>query len=194
MPNFSSLSSSNLVVLVFGSTGATGKHVAPALLQLLPAGSQIVLYVRDTTKINADILSNTNVTVRKGDFTNLEEVSRCITEVRPTSIIFTTSLARGSNAPLLNAVTVPTIVDTLRAEGRLNDVKLVYLGGFFSLPAGEPANCKASFLSCCCVPLLGISQGVRGVCVCVCVCCVCVCVVCVCVCVCRYLISTFYIF
>ena len=137
--------------LVFGATGFTGKHVIDAALE---AGDNVIAYIRSPSKVPDDIRSK--ITVIQGDLLDQEGVTRAVRDSRPDAIIITTANPRRVAETDLNIKYVPWVVEELRSQKRLKEVRLVYLSGFFAFPPDSPPGFMDSVMAMIMVPAFGI--------------------------------------
>jgi len=126
------------VMLLFGCTGATGKHVLMQALAMMTADEEdkvldlIVLYVRNKEKLPSQVLqgdAKDKIAIVVGDCLDAAAVQQCVSTYKPSSIIFTTNVGFTSELVKLNQLLVPCVVDTLQRDGRLQACRLVYLSG-----------------------------------------------------------------
>ena len=120
-----------MVVLLFGITGMTGKHVLEHAVKNNHGQYKIVCFVRDPTKIPEALRSNVDVV--QGDCTNADVAKACIKATAPDSIVITSCVGFTNALVPLNQILVPLIVDALTESNRLSHCKLIYLSG-----AGSP--------------------------------------------------------
>ncbi|KAJ3061720.1 hypothetical protein HDU98_002375 [Podochytrium sp. JEL0797] len=140
-------------LLIFGATGATGKHVVTASLA---ANGTVTVFVRRPEALPVDQLPLLNVI--KGDYTDLDAVKQAVHDTHPTAIIITASLKSG--APMsqrLNSLAVPAIIESLRQDGRLADTRIIYLGGGFTPEKNAPLPWSLRFLKIFADPILGLA-------------------------------------
>ena len=141
--------------LLFGTTGVSGKHVLDAALE---AGDNVITYLRNPSKISNSIRGK--ITVIQGDLLNREAVTKAVRDSRPDAIIITTANARRLPETDLNIKLVPWIIEELRNQNRLEQVRLVYLSGLFAHPPDSPPGFMDSLMAGIFVPMLGIKAQV----------------------------------
>jgi putative NADH-flavin reductase len=136
--------------LLFGATGATGRYILTAAIS---AGDSVTVFVRSPDKIPNE--QRDKITVVVGDYLDLDAVRNVILFAKPTGIIFAASPLRGSPIQDLNSFAVPCVVEALKSEGRLADVRLVYLGGLFTPPKGQTLPLMMRIVKSILVPTAG---------------------------------------
>ena len=92
-------------ILIFGATGATGKHVVKYATH---RKDQVYVYVR-----NVDKLSSDEVHIIQGDLSDTIGVSNAVKQVQPDSIIVTSAHIPKSKHFPLNATAIPAMVKAL---------------------------------------------------------------------------------
>ena len=137
--------------LLFGATGLTGKHVVDAALE---AGDNVIAFIRNPSKIPE--ATRSKITVIQGDLLDREAVTRAVRDSRPDAIIVTTANPRRVAETDLNIRYVPWVIEELRNESRLQEVRLVYLSGFFAFPPDSPPGIMDSIMASIMVPVFGI--------------------------------------
>ena len=119
--------------LLFGATGLTGRRVLEAALE---AGDNVTAYLRSPNKVPDDVRSK--ITVIQGDALDHDAVTKAVRDSRPDAVVVASGCVPGSPDGDLNAKLVPWIVEELRSQNRLAQVRLVYLSGFLAFPPDVP--------------------------------------------------------
>lgn len=141
--------------LLFGATGVSGKHVLNAAIE---AGDNVIAYLRNPSKIPEG--SRNKVTVIQGDLLDRVAVMKAVKDSKPDAIIITSANPRRVPDTDLNIKYVPWVVEALRNENRLEQVRLVYLSGLFAHPPESPPGFMDRMMAGIFVPMLGVRAGV----------------------------------
>ena len=117
-------------ILIFGATGATGKHVVKYATH---RKDQVYVYVR-----NVDKLSSDEVHIIQGDLSDTIGVSNAVKQVQPDSIIVTSAHIPKSKHFPLNATAIPAMVKALEEINLIESCRFLFLSGLFPAPREEP--------------------------------------------------------
>ena len=139
------------LLVVFGSTGATGSHV---VRQALASGLRVRAFARDPSKIPDEVRAHSSLEVFEGDFTDMGAIDAAIQGAD--YVISTAGDARASKkSPLMTAM-VEQIVKSMRTHGVK---RLVYQAGASSPAPGQPLP---AFVRAFMRPVLGGMMGISG--------------------------------
>lgn len=121
--------------LIFGATGATGKHIVK---HAVAAQDQVYVFVRDVNKIDVNLKEQ--VTAIQGDMKDKEAVSNAVKQAQPEAIIIASGHMTKQKDYRLNSLAVPVIVQTLQELDLIDKCRLLFLGGLFTPPRDEPLS------------------------------------------------------
>ena len=119
--------------LIFGATGATGKHIVKYATQ---RKDEIYVYVRNPDKISLDVKNEVHII--QGDLTDTAAVSNAVKQAQPDSIIIASAHIYKSKHYPLNAAAVPAMVKALEEMNLIRTCRLIFLSGLFVAPRDEP--------------------------------------------------------
>lgn len=120
--------------LVFGATGATGKHIVK---HALATQDEVYVFVRNANKLSTDLKEQVHAI--QGDMSDAEAVSNAVKQIQPDAIIIASAHVTKPNKYYpLNAAAAPAIVKTLQELDLIDKCRLLFLAGLFVPPKEEP--------------------------------------------------------
>jgi uncharacterized protein len=141
------------LLVVFGSTGNTGRHVVRLALE---RGLRVRAFARSPDKIPAELRSNPNLEVVKGDLSDADAIDRAVAGAD--YVVCTTGDAKASQAALVMSPFVRKLVASMRKHGVR---RLLYQAGAFSPAPDQPSPIFIRVMRVLLAPLLGISGMLR---------------------------------
>jgi NADPH:quinone reductase-like Zn-dependent oxidoreductase len=121
-----SMEGKNETILVFGATGATGKHFIKIAID---QGFKIFAVIRDINKIPKEIQTHPNFQHIIGSFTDPEIVSKAVTDSQCKYIACMAGDAKAKAGDMMTKF-VTSLTESVRKEKR--DIKFLYQAGAFS--------------------------------------------------------------
>ena len=129
--------------LIFGGTGATGKHVVKYATQW---NDEVYVYVRNPDKLSPDVKDQVHII--QGDLVDTVAVSNAVKQVQPDSIIIASAHIYKSKHYPLNAAAVPAMVKALEEMRLIRTCRLIFLSGLFAAPRDEPLGLVMRAVRC----------------------------------------------